>query len=158
MAASVADRIREALGKELKKDVATIQLHHALRQDLGLNSLDAIELMFKVEEDFDIAIPDADLQQLVTVGNLVSYIEGRLAGVPASTTPPTPPAPKPVQAKPKQGAKTLPAKRSPAVTKKVAPARTKAKATPARALKKSSPIKTAKKAKATKPKSRGTRG
>lgn len=75
---AIAQRLRDALAKELKRDAATIEPGHKLREDLGLNSLDAIELMFKVEEEFDLAIPDADLQKLVTVGDLITYIEGRL--------------------------------------------------------------------------------
>lgn len=73
-----AGRILMALANELKRDVSTIGLNHSLRGDLGLNSLDAIELMFRVEEEFDLSIPDADLQKLVTVGDLVTYIEGKL--------------------------------------------------------------------------------
>lgn len=73
-----SDRILTALANELKRDVSTIGLNHSLRGDLGLNSLDAIELMFRVEEEFDLSIPDADLQKLVTVGDLVAYIEGKL--------------------------------------------------------------------------------
>ena len=73
-----ADRILMALANELKRDVSTIGLNHSLRGDLGLNSLDAIELMFRVEEEFDLSIPDADLQKLVTVGDLVTYIGGKL--------------------------------------------------------------------------------
>ena len=76
--AVTADRILTALANELKRDVSTIGLNHSLRGDLGLNSLDAIELMFRVEEEFDLSIPDADLQKLVTVGDLVTYIEGKL--------------------------------------------------------------------------------
>jgi acyl carrier protein len=74
----IADRLRAAIGKELKRDPSTIEAHHSLREDLGLNSLDAIELMFKVEEEFDLSIPDADLQKLVTVGDLLNYIDERL--------------------------------------------------------------------------------
>jgi acyl carrier protein len=91
-ATAVADKVRSALGRELKRDPATIALEQALREDLGLNSLDAIELMFKVEEEFDLEIPDADLQRLRTVGDLVSYLEERLGGV-ATPAPPVPPKP-----------------------------------------------------------------
>jgi acyl carrier protein len=85
---TVADKVREALARELKRDPATIAPEQALRDDLGLNSLDAIELMFKVEEEFDLEIPDADLQRLRTVGDLVGYLEGRLAASPAAPAPP----------------------------------------------------------------------
>jgi acyl carrier protein len=96
---AVADKIRGALGRELKRDPQTITLDQALREDLGLNSLDAIELMFKVEEEFDIEIPDPDLQKLRTVGDLVSYLEARLAGA-ASPLPTAPPAAAPAPSPP----------------------------------------------------------
>jgi acyl carrier protein len=98
---TVADKVRSALARELKRDPATIAPEQALREDLGLNSLDAIELMFKVEEEFDLEIPDADLQRLRTVGDLVAYLEGRLGGAPApaaGAAPPTPTPPRPVAA------------------------------------------------------------
>jgi acyl carrier protein len=81
---AIAEKIRGALARELKRDPQTIGLEQSLREDLGLNSLDAIELMFKVEEEFDIEIPDPDLQKLRTVGDLVSYLETRLGTGPAA--------------------------------------------------------------------------
>jgi len=95
-ATAVAEKVRSALARELKRDPTTIAPEQALREDLGLNSLDAIELMFKVEEEFDLEIPDADLQRLRTVGDLVSYLEERLGG--GATTPATPVPPKPAAA------------------------------------------------------------
>jgi len=70
-ATAVAEKVRSALARELRRDPATITPEQALREDLGLNSLDAIELMFQVEEEFDIEIPDADVQRLRTVSDLV---------------------------------------------------------------------------------------
>ena len=74
----IAERLRTIMAKELKKDVDSITPTHTLREDLGLNSLDAIELMFKIEEEFDISIPDKDMQSLVRVGDVIAYLEGRL--------------------------------------------------------------------------------
>ena len=89
-ATAVAEKVRSALARELRRDPAAITPEQALREDLGLNSLDAIELMFKVEEEFDIEIPDADVQRLRTVSDLVSYLEGRLGGAPSAALPPVP--------------------------------------------------------------------
>ena len=93
----IAERLRATLAKELKQDVNTITSQHTLRDDLGLNSLDAIELMFKIEEEFDISIPDEDMQKLATVGHVVTYIESKVknrqspaAPPPMSRTPHTP--------------------------------------------------------------------
>lgn len=106
-ATAIADRIRTALGRELKRSPDSIELGHALREDLGLNSLDAIELMFKVEEEFDLEIPDADLQALRTVGDLVGYLEGRLGIAGAA-----PAAPAASAAKAAPAAKRAPAPRT----------------------------------------------
>jgi acyl carrier protein len=120
-ATAIAEKVRNALGREIKRDPATITADQALREDLGLNSLDAIELMFKVEEEFDLEIPDADLQKLRTVGDLVSYLEERLGVTPPAPRPASPliaaqPAPAPAPPKghagPPPGAGKRPAKRS----------------------------------------------
>jgi acyl carrier protein len=118
---TVEDKVRSALARELKRDPATITSEQALREDLGLNSLDAIELMFKVEEEFDLEIPDADLQGLRTVGDLVSYLQGRLDGAPPSqaSAPPPPPPPASAPARPPATKLGAPA---PAAKSRTAPA------------------------------------
>ena len=80
----IAGRLRTIMAKELKKDVNSITPTHTLRDDLGLNSLDAIELMFKIEEEFDLSIPDEDMQQLASVGDVITYLENRLNQVTGS--------------------------------------------------------------------------
>lgn len=96
----IADRLRATLAKELRQDVNTITPQHTLRDDLGLNSLDAIELMFKIEEEFDLSIPDEDMQKLATVGHVIAYIEAKVKNrqeeppSPSGTRTPPPPAPK----------------------------------------------------------------
>jgi acyl carrier protein len=89
----ITDRLRATLAKELKQDVNVITPEHALRDDLGLNSLDAIELMFKIEEEFDLSIPDEDMQKLATVGDVITYLERRLNEAPLK--PGTKPAARP---------------------------------------------------------------
>src|SRR5262245_2077174 len=116
---TVADKVRGALARELKRDPATITAEQALREDLGLNSLDAIELMFKVEEEFDLEIPDADLQRLRTVGDLVSYLEERLGGAPAPVAP-VPDAPTPAAAKPAPAPRSVKNRVTPAPAKRPA--------------------------------------
>ena len=97
----IADRLRATLAKELKQDVNAITPEHTLRDDLGLNSLDAIELMFKIEEEFDISIPDEDMQRLGTVGDVIAYLERRLnESAAAQTAQPAPAAPAKKTARP----------------------------------------------------------
>jgi acyl carrier protein len=91
----VAERLRATVAKELKQDVSSITPEHTLRGDLKLNSLDAIELMFRIEEDFDLSIPDDDMQGFVKVGDVIDYLQRRLSGEPGAPAPKaaaTPPA------------------------------------------------------------------
>ena len=75
---AVATRIRTALAQHLKRDVSQIHLHDNLREDLGVDSLTMIELLFKIEETFDLEIPDEDLSKITTVGDVIAYVEARL--------------------------------------------------------------------------------
>lgn len=79
----VATRIRVALAEHLKRDVSKVQLQDDLKKDLGLDSLAMIELLFKIEETFDLEIPNDDLSQITTVGDVITYVEHRL-GAPAA--------------------------------------------------------------------------
>jgi acyl carrier protein len=102
----IAERLRAIVAKELKRDVSSITSEHKLREDLKLNSLDAIELMFRIEEEFDLSIPDDDMQGLAKVGDVIDYLERRLSGAPAPSTAPAavaapPAAPRPVAVPPR---------------------------------------------------------
>lgn len=85
--ADLTGRIRTELAAYLKRDVAEVKLEHSLRDDLGLDSMATIELLYRIEEAFDLQIPDEDLPRLVTVGDVVTYVQGRL-------TPSGPPRPR----------------------------------------------------------------
>ena len=74
----IADRIITALAGYLKRDKKSIQLDYTLREDLGLDSLSTIELVYQIEEVFDLEVPNEDLMKLTTVRNVVEYVENRL--------------------------------------------------------------------------------
>ena len=75
----IAIRVRAALADYLKRDVKTIKPGDALRNDLGLDSMATIELLYQIEDAFDVQIPDQDLPALVTVANVTEYVEGKVA-------------------------------------------------------------------------------
>ncbi len=77
---SIADRVRDLIIKNLeveKPDAVTAS--SALQEDLGGDSLDAVELVMALEEEFGIEIPDADAEKLRTVGDVVQYVQDRTA-------------------------------------------------------------------------------
>jgi len=80
----IAIRVRTALADYLKRDVKTIKPSDALRNDLGLDSMATIELLYQIEDAFDVQIPDQDLPTLITVANVTAYVEGKVASVQAA--------------------------------------------------------------------------
>jgi acyl carrier protein len=76
---TVTQKIIAALADYLKRDPQTIEADHHLRDDLGLDSMAVIELLYKIEEVFNIRIPDQDLVGLSTVGAVAQYVDQRLA-------------------------------------------------------------------------------
>ena len=88
---TISLKIRTSLGEYLKREPAPLLVTHHLRDDLGLDSMAVIELLYRIEEAFDLQIPDQDLVGLTTVGHVVSYVEKRL-GKAASAAPTKNPA------------------------------------------------------------------
>jgi acyl carrier protein len=93
---TVAIQIRAALAQHLKRDVSKVRREDRLREDLGLDSLAMIELLFKIEEHFDLEIPNEDLSRVTTVADVTAYVEEKLgtgARRPAASVKARPPAP-----------------------------------------------------------------
>jgi acyl carrier protein len=90
----VAEQVVAALAEYLRREPRSISLSHHLRDDLGLDSMAIIELLYKIEEVFDLQIPDSDLPALTTVGHVVAYAENTRSPGPATGRKSSPPTPK----------------------------------------------------------------
>ena len=66
--------VRAALIEQAKLPPEKFALAASIRNDLGIDSLDIVELMFDLEKRFEIVIPDKDLLKIVTIGNLIDYL------------------------------------------------------------------------------------
>lgn len=73
----VLDTLKNILEAQLDIDPATITEDTSIIDDLGADSLDMVELMMSVEEEFQLEIKDADVHTFKTVGDVVNYIEAR---------------------------------------------------------------------------------
>lgn len=71
----IIDTLKSILEAQLDIDPSTINENTNIAEDLGADSLDMVELMMTVEEEFDITIKDSDAHLFKTVGDVVSYIE-----------------------------------------------------------------------------------
>ena len=76
--ADVFEKVREIIVERLKVDPSEVTPDAAFVEDLRADSLDIVEMVMKLEETFDISIPDEDVEKLRTVGDAVAYIERRL--------------------------------------------------------------------------------
>lgn len=131
---AITQQIIQSLATYLKRDPASITESHHLRDDLGLDSVAVIELLFEIEDRFKIQIPDQDLVGLSTVGSVAAYVQERLASpkaAPKATTKtpakavakPAAKAPAKSATKPKSKAKAAsPPARKPAAKPKTAQA------------------------------------
>ena len=68
-------KVQEIIVKELKVDAAKVTLEASLKDDLGADSLDAVEIVMDIEDEFGVEIDDTKAEAISTVGDLVTYIE-----------------------------------------------------------------------------------
>lgn len=71
----IFDKIKSIISDELNIDQAKITKEANIREDLGADSLDAVEVIMALEDEFGITIDDDTAQNFKTVGDLVDYVE-----------------------------------------------------------------------------------
>ncbi|MFI5390467.1 MAG: acyl carrier protein [Bacteriovoracales bacterium] len=68
------EQILRVISEAAKVDVAQIKMETSFVDDLKFDSLDIVELMMKMEDDFGVEIPEEDAEGLKTVGDVIKYI------------------------------------------------------------------------------------
>ena len=76
---SVHQKVSKMLIEKLNIEASQITPNANFIKDLGIDSLDYIELIMEFEQEFNIRIPDTEGEQIKTVGQAVTYIENKLA-------------------------------------------------------------------------------
>lgn len=71
----VFEQVRDVIVETISCDADEVTMETHLADDLGADSLDAVELNMAFEDTFDISIPDEDMQEMKTVADIVNYIE-----------------------------------------------------------------------------------
>ena len=84
----VEQKIIEAVAKVAKRKPAEIRLDSNF-EDLGMDSLDKVTLLFELEQMFDISIPETEVQGIQTVGDIVGRLQGFLSSSSAGGPVPT---------------------------------------------------------------------
>ena len=73
------EKVKEIIMDTINCDEENITLEASLKDDLEMDSLDAMELSMALEEEYDITIEEEELQNFVTVKNIVDYIDKKIA-------------------------------------------------------------------------------
>ena len=74
---SIEQKVSKIIKEQLGVDAERIKPEASFIDDLGADSLDIVELVMAMEEEFDMEIPDEDAEKLKTVDDVTKYIEGK---------------------------------------------------------------------------------
>ncbi len=77
---NVFEKVREIIADHLEiEDVESIKPETSLMNDLEADSLDAVEVMMDIEDEFDIEIPDEDAEKFKNIKDIAAYVEGKIS-------------------------------------------------------------------------------
>ncbi|MCR5635783.1 MAG: acyl carrier protein [Clostridiales bacterium] len=74
----IFEKIRKILSEQFDIDEDTITPETLIEDDLGADSLDIVDLMMSIESEFDLDMPDTDVEGIKSVGDLCSFIEANI--------------------------------------------------------------------------------
>jgi len=77
--ADVAEKIKSIIAEQLGVKPEEVTPQASFIEDLGADSLDTVELVMALEEEFGVEIPDEDAEKMATVGDAAKYIEEKVA-------------------------------------------------------------------------------
>ena len=69
------EEVKAILAKQLRRDPQTITLQSEIKKDLGADSLDILQLLMRVEDEYGIVIPDQELAGFKTVADVVEFLD-----------------------------------------------------------------------------------
>ena len=75
----VFEKVRDSLVDQLDVEEEKVTMDASITDDLGADSLDVVDLVMSLEEEFDVEIPDNQVENIKTVGDIVRYIEDNVA-------------------------------------------------------------------------------
>ncbi len=74
----VFDKIKEILASQLDADAGEMTMETKILDDLGADSLDVVEMLMAIDDEFGIEIPDEKIEGLKTIGDVVEYIQSNI--------------------------------------------------------------------------------
>ena len=74
----IFDKVKLIIAEELGVELDDIKMDTNITDDLGADSLDAVELIMSIEDAFDVEIPDEELQNVQTVSSIIEFLENNM--------------------------------------------------------------------------------
>lgn len=71
----VFEKVRDILCEQLELDEDTVTMESLILDDLGADSLDIVDLVMSIEDEFEIEVPDEEIENVKSVGDVVRFIE-----------------------------------------------------------------------------------
>lgn len=71
----VLEKVKAILADQFDAEEETITAETSIQDDLGADSLDVVDLLMTIEDEFEVEVPDSEIENIKTVGDLVGYIE-----------------------------------------------------------------------------------
>ena len=71
---NVEKRVRKVVGEQFNIDAVSINLDHDFMNDIGSDSLDLVELVMNIEEEFDVEIPAEEADSMLTIRSVVDWL------------------------------------------------------------------------------------
>lgn len=74
---NIEERVRNIIVEQLNVDADSVTADASFVEDLGADSLDIVELVMTMEEEFDLEIPDEDAEKIKSVGDVITYVQAK---------------------------------------------------------------------------------
>ncbi|MGZ5243829.1 MAG: acyl carrier protein [Bacteroidia bacterium] len=74
----IASKVKSIIVEKLGVDESEVTPEASFTNDLGADSLDTVELIMELEKEFNVSIPDEQAENITTVGQAISYLEGQV--------------------------------------------------------------------------------
>ncbi len=71
----IFEKLKDIIAEQLSVEADEVNLDSNIQDDLGADSLDVVDLITTIEDEFDHSIPDEAVEEIKTVGDIVNYIE-----------------------------------------------------------------------------------
>ena len=73
----ILEKVRKILVEQLDVDEGAVTPESSIIDDLGADSLDIVDMVMSLEEEFDVEIPDEEIETMKTVGDIIKFIEAK---------------------------------------------------------------------------------